>query len=400
MPEIEYTRPWLAEYQVRLIDDPARFTICEAATKCGKTASHIIWLFEEALKLTKVGAEVWWIAPVYQQAKIAFTRMQNQIEGAPHFFRKNETELTLTLPTGVVIRFKSAEKPDNLYGEDVYAAVFDEFTRAKESAWFAIRSTITATNGKCKMIGNARGKRNWGYLLGVKAKHGEKGYSYHKITIYDALNENIPGITIEEIEQARRDLPEHIFNELYLAEPNEDQSNPFGIQEIRNRIKPISTLPPVAFGVDVAKYVDYTVITGLDKNGDVCFFERFQKPWGETKARIAQVIGKVPAVMDATGVGDPLLEELTKLCPSLKGFKYSNQSKQQIMEALRSSIVDGKISILAGVMQDEMESFEYEYNDGRVYFSAPTGSHDDCVNSLALANECKMKNPVLKFNVV
>jgi phage FluMu gp28-like protein len=189
MHEFEYTRPWLANYQLRLIDDPERFTICEAATKCGKTASHIIWLFERALDVKKVGGEVWWVAPVYQQAKIAFTRMRNQFEANAivPFFKVNETELTLTLPNGAVVRFKTAEKPDNLYGEDVYAAVFDEFTRAKEAAWFALRSTLTATNGQCKMIGNARGKKNWGYLMGVKAKNGEPGYSYHKITIYDAL---------------------------------------------------------------------------------------------------------------------------------------------------------------------------------------------------------------------
>jgi len=402
MREIEYTRPWLANYQIQLIDDPERFTICEAATKCGKTASHIIWLFEEALKVTKIGGEVWWVAPVYQQAKIAFTRMRNQFEANMpiHFFKVNETELTLTIPTGIVIRFKTAEKPDNLFGEDVYAAVFDEFTRAKEAAWYALRSTLTATGGKCKMIGNARGKKNWGYLLGVKAKNGERGYSYHKITIYDALNEGIPGITIEEIEQARRDLPAHVFEELYMAEPNEDFSNPFGIDEIRRRIKPLSTLPAVAFGVDLGKYVDWTVITGLDRTGDVCYFDRFQKPWGDTKAHVAKVIGKTPAFVDATGVGDPLVEELTKICPALKGFKYSNQSKQELMDSLRSSLVDGKISIVAGPMQDEMEGFEYEFNEGRVKFSAPSGSHDDCVNSLALANDCKIKNPMRKFMVI
>ncbi len=401
MHEIEYSRPWLANYQVRLIDDPARFTICEAATKCGKTASHIIWLFEEALKIKKVGGEVWWIAPVYQQAKIAFTRMRNQFESdlKEPFFKVNETELTLTIPTGAVIRFKTAEKPDNLYGEDVYAAVFDEFTRAKESAWYALRSTLTATNGKCKMIGNARGKKNWGYLLGVKARNGEPGYSYHKITIFDALNENIPGITLEEIEQARRDLPEHIFNELYMAEPNEDFSNPFGIKEIRARIKPISTLSPVAFGVDLAKYRDWTVIVGLDKNGDVCYFERFQKDWSQTRETIIKIVGRTQCYVDSTGVGDPVVEDMTKYCVGMKGFKYTSQTKQQLMESLRSSITDGKISILEGVMQEEMEGFEFEYSEGRVKFTAPSNSHDDCVNALALANDCRISNPVRKFMV-
>jgi len=143
--KFQYKRPHLTDYQIALLDSEARFTVCEAATKVGKTASHIIWLFEQSLKL-KDGQECWWVAPSYSQAEIAFRRMKKQVT-VKNFFQSNETKLLLTLPTGARIGFKTAEKPDNLYGDDVYAAVFDEFTRAKELAWFALRSTLTSTNG-------------------------------------------------------------------------------------------------------------------------------------------------------------------------------------------------------------------------------------------------------------
>lgn len=388
--QIHYTRPKLTSYQVRLLDSPARFTVCEAATKCGKTASHIIWLFEQALQIKK-GQSVWWVAPVYGQAEIAFKRMRNQVTDR-NFFKTNETKLVLTLPTGAEIHFKSAEKPDNLYGDDVYAAVFDEFTRAREESWYALRSTLTATGGKCKLIGNAKGKKNWGYKLGVKAKNGEAGYEYHKITAYDAAAEGI--LSLEEIEQAKRDLPEWIFNELYLAEPSEDGNNPFGLQAIRANIREISKEPTVAYGVDLAKYSDWTVITGLDKAGRVSYFERFQKDWAQTKARIMSVIGKTAAHIDSTGVGDPIVEDIARKCPRVIGVNYAAgvRTKQQLMEGLATAINSGEISILAGVMQDELEGFEFIYNQGRVKFSAPDGSHDDCVNSLALAWDCKINN--------
>src|ERR1022692_3993954 len=48
-----------------------------------------------------------------------------------------------------------------------------------------------------------------------------------------------------------------------------------------------------------------TVGIGLDKNGDVCRFERFQKSWQDTIAYIRTVTGKLPALVDSTGVGDP-----------------------------------------------------------------------------------------------
>lgn len=157
MPKINYTRPFLYPYQKDILNSEARYTVTAAATKVGKTASHIIWLFEEALKC-KVNQSVWWVAPSVGQAKIAFDRMKVQISDQ-RFFTSNETNRTITLVTGAKIEFKTAEKPDLLYGDDIYAVCFDEFTRAREAAWHALRSTLTATGGKCKFIGNVRGKK-------------------------------------------------------------------------------------------------------------------------------------------------------------------------------------------------------------------------------------------------
>jgi hypothetical protein len=41
------------------------------------------------------------------------------------------------LPNGSVVWFKGGDKPDSLYGEDVYAAVIDEASRCKEEVWAA-----------------------------------------------------------------------------------------------------------------------------------------------------------------------------------------------------------------------------------------------------------------------
>jgi phage FluMu gp28-like protein len=187
--QINYERPSLTSYQKAILDSPARYTITAASTKTGKTASHIIWLFEQAL-LLKPNQAVWWVAPVYQQAEIAFRRMKNQVN-IPNFFHTNESKLVLTTPIGSRIEFKSAEKPDNLYGDDVYAAVFDEASRAREESWYALRSTLTATQGKCKLIGNVKGKKNWFYKIGERAKSGDPNMEYFKITAYDAVKEGI-----------------------------------------------------------------------------------------------------------------------------------------------------------------------------------------------------------------
>jgi len=385
--QINYDRPYLTSYQQAILDSPARYTITAASTKTGKTASHIIWLFEQALNLNN-NQSVWWVAPVYQQAEIAFRRMKAQVN-IKDFFISNESKLVLTTPMGSRIEFKSAEKPDNLYGEDVYAAVFDEASRSREDSWFALRSTLTATQGKCKLIGNVKGKKNWFYKLGERAKSGDPNMEYFKITAYDAAKEGI--LKVEEIEQAKRDLPDYIFRELYLAEPSEDNSNPFGHTNIDNCITPINGVP-TCYGIDLAKYTDWTVIIGLNQEGNVAYFDRFQKDWSQTLATIKQTIGNTPAFIDSTGVGDPIVEQLQREHPRVKGFKFTSQSKQQLIEGLVMAVQGGNIGFPDGAIADEMRNFEFNYSRTGVKYEAPQGLHDDCVCSLALAWDCKQNN--------
>lgn len=392
-------RPKLVPYQKQILECEARFTVTEGATKIGKTFPHLWWLFEKAHSPPKKGANYWWIAPVYSQAKIAFTRLR-RVVAASGQYRINESELFIQTPVGSTIWFKSAEKPDNLYGEDVYGAVFDEFTRAREEAWIALRTTLTATKAPCKFIGNVRGKKNWGYKLGMKARNGEPNYAYFKVTAYDAVREGI--LSAEEVEQAKRDLPEYAFKELYLAEAIEDGSNPFGYTFIQKQIKPLSKLPPVCYGIDLAKSVDWTVIVGLDKNKHVSYFDRWQSDWGQTRNRIIRTVGSIPAFMDSTGVGDPILEDVKKVCPRVEGYHFTGPSKQQLMEGLANSVQKGEISVLDGVMREEMEAFEFEYSrTGKVTYSAPEGYHDDTVCALALADakfKDRPKTPTVMFH--
>lgn len=213
--------PKLADYQRDIVDSPARFTITEAGTKTGKTFSHIYWLFRKAHDPNaKEGWNYWWVAPVYSQAKIAFNRMWRKVAASGQY-KVNKSELSITTPLGTVIQFKTADNPDNLYGEDVYAAVFDEFTRAKAEAWYALRSTLTATLAPCKLIGNFKGNSNWGHQLSLKAKEDPE-YEYFRITAWDAVKAGI--LDRKEVEQAQRDLPLFMFKSLYLAEGDIDKA--------------------------------------------------------------------------------------------------------------------------------------------------------------------------------
>jgi len=408
--EYIYERPWMYPKQEAAFFSLERYAICEASTKAGKTVACMAWIAEQALLCPVPGRNFWWVAPTQGVSKIAFSRLKL---GLPRdIYKANETERTLTLINGSVIWFKGADKPDTLYGEDVYAAVIDEATRCKEAAWYAVRSTLTATRGPVRIIGNVKGRRNWAYTLARQAEGGARGMRYTKITALDAVAAGV--LAQAEIDDARATLPDAVFRELYLAEPADDGGNPFGLAAIAAAIAPLSADAPAAWGIDLAKSHDWTVCIALDRAGFVCRYDRWQSPWQETIARIDALVGTVPALVDSTGVGDPILEALQRPYErhlaqgrtvrengrdNYEGFKYSSPSKQQLMEGLAAAIQQRSVhypdaALLPGcVIVSELEEFEYAYTAHGVRYTAPEGQWDDAVNALALARR-KLSEPV------
>ena len=273
---IQIKRPYFTDYQKKIIGSKKRFTITEASTKCGKTFSHIFWLFEEAHK-GQAGWEYWWIAPVYSQSEIAFKRLVRKVAESGAYM-VNLSKLTVTTPIGTIISFKSADNPSTLYGENVHAFVFDEFSFAKEEAWFALRTTITYTKAKGKFIGNVVAK-NWAWNLARKAEFGlDPDFDYFKVTAHQAVEAGI--LSAEEIEQARKDLPARVFKMLYEAEYSEVEGALWTWDLIdENRVREAPDLIRIAVAIDPAvtstKESDETgiIIGGKSKDNHLYILE-------------------------------------------------------------------------------------------------------------------------------
>lgn len=389
MPEatrLTLNLPPLYKRQREAIDDPRRIVVIEASTKAGKTVGCMAWLLAQAWN-GEPNAAHWWVAPVYTQSGIAFERMKlwlRQADPVKKAWESHDTQRWVRLASGARIWFRSADDPDNLYGEEVHSAVLDEATRMREEAWHAVRSTLTTTRGPIRIIGNCRGTRNWVHRLAQRAiadPVGEVGY--HKLTAWDAVDGGV--MQRAEVESAQRDLPPHIFKELYLAEPSDDGGCPFSLESIAKCVRPESSQGVAVWGVDLAKSQDWTVACGLDASGAVAVLERWQGQWADTKTRLIRMIGDTPALIDSTGVGDPIVEDLQRQLPSVEGFRFTASSKQQLMEGLAAAIHEGNLSFPDGWLRAELESFGFEHTRTGVRYEAPPGLHDDGVCALALA---------------
>jgi len=92
-------------------------------------------------------------------------------------------------------------------------------------------------------------------------------------------------------------------------------------------------------------------------------------------------------LIDSTGVGDPIVEQLQHRMPQMEGYNFTSASKQQLMEGLASAIQKHEITFPDTEIAQELREFGYEYTRTGVRYSAPEGLHDDCVCALALVTQ-------------
>lgn len=363
-------KPHKAQKQV--LDSKARFVVLMCGRRWGKSLICQNISIEDAL----AGKLVAYITPTFQLAKVFFEEMSNIIP--KEIATINKSDLTFHFITGGVIRFFTGEKLDNLRGQKFHRAILDEapYIKNLEHGWLnSIRPTLTDFKGGAIFVSTPRGKD---YFYSLFSKQGEPNWESFKFTTYDN-----PHISKDEIDEARRQLPAPVFEQEYLANPMENAANPFGSENIKACIRPLGG-EPVCYGIDLAKSYDWTVIIGLDAAGNVGYFDRFQKDWHGTKEAILRLTRK-PILIDSTGVGDPIFEELQRAGLQVEGLKFSSNSKQQLMIGLQNAIHTKKIGYPDGVIRNELDVFEYQFTASGVKYSAPSGFHDDAVMGLALA---------------
>lgn len=371
---IEVTLPLPHKAQQQILKEAKRFNVLCCGRRFGKSVLAINLLAETALD----GYPAGYFTPTYKLLEGTFNECLNVLQ--PLIKRKHDNQF-IELITGGVIEFWSLENPLAGRSRKYKRDILDEaaFNKNLWKSWTeSIRPTLTDLKGDAWFMSTPKGKNDF-YKLYMRGESQEPNWMSWQMP-----TSTNPHIDIGEIWDAQKDLPELAFSQEYLAQFNDNVANPFGYEFIKQCTFPLSTDPPVCFGIDLAKSFDWTVIIGLDKFGRCCYYERFQKDWGMTKNVILQ-LPTAPMRIDSTGVGDPIVEDLQKQRPNVTGEKFTSWSKQQLMEGLQVAIQQRKITFPEGVITNELESFEYEFTRTGVKYGAPAGLHDDTVMALSLA---------------
>jgi hypothetical protein len=330
----------------------------------------------------------WYLGPYRQQVKtIAWTRLKYLLKNDPAWVF-NEVELSAYHPSiDTRIELKGTDNEESLRGRGLGGVVFDESATIKPSVWKeVVRPMLADVKGWAIFIGTPKG-RNWFYDLFVQ--NDPEWQSWHYPTSVNAY------IAKDEIERAKKDMPERLFKQEFQAEFLDDETGIF--RKIRQCVVGDFKEPILGrfyvIGVDLARTYDFTVLTVIDSiTREVVAFERFQDiSWTEQKLRIQKLAGKYNnalVILDSSGVGDPIYEDLWRANISVDSYKFTNESKTKLIEQLCISI-EQRLITFPRIEELIYELTQYEYsitNEGRIKYSAPEGKHDDCVISLALAN--------------
>jgi hypothetical protein len=362
----------------------ARFKVCCTGRRWGKTLAATMEILKDAL--ANPGCLNWWVAPVYGQTMVAYRMLSKGRKVIANDLRSLKR---IELIQGSAIEFKSADNFDSLRGSGIHLLVIDEAALIDREAWEeALRPTLTDTKGKAIFVSTPKG-RNYFFELFCRGQDPQ----YPEWESFTFPTSSNPYILPEEIEEAKKTLPDTVFKQEYLAEFLEDSAGVFrNIKAcIRGSFEEPQENHSYVIGWDPAKHTDFSVVTVFDSTkNSVVAFDRFnQIDYTFQVTRVCNLAWKykAPILMDSTGVGDPLLEQIKRMGVAVEGYEFTATSKQQLVEHLSVQIEQEAISFppIKEIIH-ELEIFQYEITRaGNIRYSAPQGYHDDCVMSLALA---------------
>lgn len=394
----KYTpRPYQVPF-LRAMDSGKKRAAVVWHRRSGKDKTFLNFVVKKMME--RVGS-YYYLFPTKEQAKKVIWEGIDK-DGMPfldHFPKelienRNDTEKKIKLKNGSIFQIGGTDDFDALMGTNPIGIVFSEFSLQNPKAWNFFRPILSENDGWAVFNFTPRGMNHAHAVLMIAQQNPDTWFS-EVLTVDDTK-----AISQEAIEAERKEgMPEDLVQQEYYCKFLDGAGQFF--RRIRQNTYPIDRELPeqgdFQLGVDLAKHQDWTVITPFNTNHFIAYpQDRFnQVDWNLQKAKVeaaARRYGDALIWPDATGVGDPIVEDLKARGLRIggensEGFKFTEISRQNLLNNLAILLEQDKIKIpddegLIG----ELESFRYELTDrGKIKVTVPDGLTDDRVMSLALS---------------
>lgn len=337
----------------------------------------------------------YYFLPTYSQAKkvIWSGADKDGFRFLDHFPKEivkeiNQSDMKIELKNGSILLMVGADNIDRIVGTNPVGVVFSEYSLMKPDVWNFISPILRENDGWAVFIMTPRGTNHaWDLMQTVK---NDKNWFVQTLTVDDTK-----ALSAENLAEAKNEMPQDLFKQEYYC-TFLDNGLGFFKRVDENTYKVEDYQPKeLAFyqlGVDLAKYNDFTVISPFNLND---FHLQKQDSFNQMdynlqKARIENAYlryNKGRIVIDSTGVGEPIFDDLNARGMNITPFRFNKASRTDLLKNLQILLEQDKIKIPNDdVLITELKSMTYELTaTGSTAIKVPDGKHDDRVMSLALA---------------
>jgi len=375
------------EHQRRAYESDARFRVVAAGRRSGKTTLAAVETVERAFR----GGSGWagaWVTPGHAITETGFRTIDDAVADEWVTSRKQSPPYRHEFRGGGRLDYLTTGGDPNV-SEGYDWLVIDEAGKdVPERAWTQeLRPTLSNRDGEALFISTPEGK-DWFHDWWQRGQSSDYAHvDSFRWTTYDA-----PHIPDDEVDAARAELPERIFEQEYLAVFRDDTGGVFDAEDASAEYAPdsIDGTPPYRIGVDLARSEDYLAIVVLDDGGRIPHLTRERGlSWPQIQRRVEQVAseyGDAPVAIDATR-DNKLVADLETAGVDIRPVTFSAQRKQALVENLAGALEAGEVTVPEDtILATELSVFEYETTRaGNIRYGAPDGHHDDTVDALAMA---------------
>lgn len=362
--------------------------------RAGKDKACFNYMVKRAFQ--RVGTYFYFLPEYSQAKKVIWDNIDNDgfrmIDHIPPELIKstNATDLKITLINNSVIQLMGADNfSKSGVGTNPIGVVMSEYSINNPEVWDFIRPILKVNGGWAIFNFTPRGQNHAFKLLSQAEKNDNWFTQVLTVNDTNVLNE-------QDMEEERADgMSQAMIDQEYYCKFINSATSFFRVIDEVCTVDEYNT-PDVThnfqMGVDLAKYNDYTVISVIDLNTfEQVYLERFnQVDWNLQKAKIEAVyhrFGRPKGYIDATGVGDPIVEDLTRRGVLLEAVKFNEQNRRDMLTNLNLKMEQKVIKLLdVQVLKDELSYFQYELGErGKLKIKVPDGKHDDTVFGTALS---------------
>lgn len=364
-----------------------------------------------------------WVAPIYTQSKIGFKYCKRMLPPEP-FVKPNESNLSLMIPSiDTQLQYFHGQHPESLEGEAVSGYILDEAAKMKEGVYESAKTTTTVTRGPIVGISTPKGKNNWFYKKCMEAKEEmirakHEGRRPTKIFIHAPTSSN-PHVSMDIINDAKKTMPERLYRQYFMADwisegttftnvancyttDYLDMNDQFVWTEEESKKK------DVVVGVDWARSHDFTVFTAAEpKTRRIVGMQRIRGVGYPSQIqRLKNFIDRFNSCQtvwhDKTGVGVALDDMLGQSDLPYRGITFTNATKNELMVKLMLAFEQEHVGVpQISHLVNELTDIEVKSTlTGLPTYSAPDGSHDDTVMSLALAHAAMLEHSDREYGII